>query len=217
MSLQGAILDDYQYVAMKVADWSPIAKDVSFKVFTEALGGPRQGDRRAQGLRRGLPDARAHAVRRRRHRRPARAQADRHQRHAQRRHRRGRRRRARHPGLRHRIARQPDRGTHHRPDHRARPQDRHRKRAAESRRALAGDARHRPLRQDARHHRAGQARHARGAGRQCARHESDRLEPEPHRRKSQGRRRHAGHEGGTAAAIAISSPCMCSCRRAPRA
>jgi D-3-phosphoglycerate dehydrogenase len=40
MSLRGAILDDYQNVAMKVADWSPVAKDVSFKVYTEALGGP---------------------------------------------------------------------------------------------------------------------------------------------------------------------------------
>ena len=39
MSLQGAILDDYQSVAMKVADWSDLAKDVSFKVFTEGLGG----------------------------------------------------------------------------------------------------------------------------------------------------------------------------------
>jgi D-3-phosphoglycerate dehydrogenase len=39
MSLQGAILDDYQSVAMKTADWSPIAKDVAFKVFTESLGG----------------------------------------------------------------------------------------------------------------------------------------------------------------------------------
>jgi D-3-phosphoglycerate dehydrogenase len=38
MSLQGAILDDYQNVAMKVADWSPVAKDVTFKVFTESLG-----------------------------------------------------------------------------------------------------------------------------------------------------------------------------------
>jgi phosphoglycerate dehydrogenase-like enzyme len=36
---KAAILDDYQNVAMKVADWSPIAKDVSFKVFTESLGG----------------------------------------------------------------------------------------------------------------------------------------------------------------------------------
>jgi D-3-phosphoglycerate dehydrogenase len=39
MSLQGAILDDYQSVAMKTADWSGVAKDVSFKVFTESLGG----------------------------------------------------------------------------------------------------------------------------------------------------------------------------------
>jgi len=38
MSLQGAILDDYQSVAMKVADWSSIAKDVNFKVFTKGLG-----------------------------------------------------------------------------------------------------------------------------------------------------------------------------------
>jgi D-3-phosphoglycerate dehydrogenase len=37
--LQGAILDDYQNVSQKVADWSPVAKDVKFKVFTEALGG----------------------------------------------------------------------------------------------------------------------------------------------------------------------------------
>jgi D-3-phosphoglycerate dehydrogenase len=39
MSLQGAILDDYQNVAMSVADWSGLAKDVDFKVFTESLGG----------------------------------------------------------------------------------------------------------------------------------------------------------------------------------
>jgi phosphoglycerate dehydrogenase-like enzyme len=40
MSLQGAILDDYQSVAMKTADWSSVAQDVNFKVFTEGLGGP---------------------------------------------------------------------------------------------------------------------------------------------------------------------------------
>jgi D-3-phosphoglycerate dehydrogenase len=39
MSLQGAILDDYQNVATKVADWSGVAKDVNFKVFTGGLGG----------------------------------------------------------------------------------------------------------------------------------------------------------------------------------
>jgi phosphoglycerate dehydrogenase-like enzyme len=38
MSLQGAILDDYQNVAMTVADWSGVAKDVNFKVYTEGLG-----------------------------------------------------------------------------------------------------------------------------------------------------------------------------------
>jgi D-3-phosphoglycerate dehydrogenase len=40
MSLSGAILDDYQNVAQTVADWSPVAKDVNLKVFTEPLGGP---------------------------------------------------------------------------------------------------------------------------------------------------------------------------------
>ena len=40
MSLQGAILDDYQNVSQTVADWTAVAKDVNFKVFTEALGGP---------------------------------------------------------------------------------------------------------------------------------------------------------------------------------
>ena len=38
--LQGAILDDYQSVSQKVADWSPVTKDVNFRVYTEALGGP---------------------------------------------------------------------------------------------------------------------------------------------------------------------------------
>ncbi|HEY5378013.1 MAG TPA: D-2-hydroxyacid dehydrogenase family protein [Pseudolabrys sp.] len=38
MSLQGAILDDYQSVAMKTADWSSVAKDVNLKVFTSSLG-----------------------------------------------------------------------------------------------------------------------------------------------------------------------------------
>ena len=40
MSFKGAILDDYQNVAMKVADWSRVTGDVDFKVFNEALGGP---------------------------------------------------------------------------------------------------------------------------------------------------------------------------------
>jgi phosphoglycerate dehydrogenase-like enzyme len=37
MAYRCAILDDYQNVALKLADWSKIAKDVDVKVFTEAV------------------------------------------------------------------------------------------------------------------------------------------------------------------------------------
>lgn len=37
--LKAAILDDYQGVALKFADWSAIAKDVEVKVFNQPLGG----------------------------------------------------------------------------------------------------------------------------------------------------------------------------------
>ena len=37
MALRCAILDDYQNVALKLADWSKITKDVDVKVFTEAV------------------------------------------------------------------------------------------------------------------------------------------------------------------------------------
>jgi phosphoglycerate dehydrogenase-like enzyme len=37
--LRAAILDDYQNVALKLADWSPVAKDVEVKVFNAPLGG----------------------------------------------------------------------------------------------------------------------------------------------------------------------------------
>jgi phosphoglycerate dehydrogenase-like enzyme len=40
MAVRCAILDDYQNVALKVADWSKVKGDVEFKVFTEHLGGP---------------------------------------------------------------------------------------------------------------------------------------------------------------------------------
>ncbi len=36
--LRAAILDDYQNVALKLADWSPIAKDVEVKVFNAPIG-----------------------------------------------------------------------------------------------------------------------------------------------------------------------------------
>ena len=38
-----AILDDYQSVALKMADWSKVAGDLDIKVFSEPLGRPRRG------------------------------------------------------------------------------------------------------------------------------------------------------------------------------
>jgi phosphoglycerate dehydrogenase-like enzyme len=40
MAVRCAILDDYQNVALKVADWSKLKNDVELKVFNEHLGGP---------------------------------------------------------------------------------------------------------------------------------------------------------------------------------
>jgi phosphoglycerate dehydrogenase-like enzyme len=40
MAVHCAILDDYQNVALKSADWSKIKGDVEFKVFNQHLGGP---------------------------------------------------------------------------------------------------------------------------------------------------------------------------------
>src|ERR1700739_2188469 len=40
MALRCAILDDYQNVVMKVADWSKVKGDIDIKVFNEHLGGP---------------------------------------------------------------------------------------------------------------------------------------------------------------------------------
>ena len=37
MATRVAILDDYQNVALKLADWSKLGKDVEVKVFTEAV------------------------------------------------------------------------------------------------------------------------------------------------------------------------------------
>jgi D-3-phosphoglycerate dehydrogenase len=42
MALKGAILDDYQNVAMTVADWSPVRADVDFTVYNKPLGGSDQ-------------------------------------------------------------------------------------------------------------------------------------------------------------------------------
>src|ERR1700727_494129 len=40
MALRCAILDDYQDVVLKVADWSKVKGDIDIKVFHEHLGGP---------------------------------------------------------------------------------------------------------------------------------------------------------------------------------
>jgi len=40
MAVRCAILDDYQNVVLKVADWSKVKADVDIKVFNEHLGGP---------------------------------------------------------------------------------------------------------------------------------------------------------------------------------
>jgi phosphoglycerate dehydrogenase-like enzyme len=48
--LRAAILDDYQNVAMKLADWSPLAKDVDIQVFDRPLGGPDRVVKALQGF-----------------------------------------------------------------------------------------------------------------------------------------------------------------------
>src|SRR5271156_2441155 len=40
MALRCAILDDYQNVVLKLADWSKVKGDIEIKVFNEHLGGP---------------------------------------------------------------------------------------------------------------------------------------------------------------------------------
>ena len=45
-----AILDDYQSVALKMADWSKVASDLDIKVFSEPLGGPDEVARALEGF-----------------------------------------------------------------------------------------------------------------------------------------------------------------------
>jgi phosphoglycerate dehydrogenase-like enzyme len=40
MAVRCAILDDYQNVVLKVADWSPVKSDIDLKIFNQHLGGP---------------------------------------------------------------------------------------------------------------------------------------------------------------------------------
>src|SRR5262249_21252877 len=45
-----AILDDYQNVALKMADWSKLAGELDIKVFNEPFGGPDEAARALQGF-----------------------------------------------------------------------------------------------------------------------------------------------------------------------
>jgi phosphoglycerate dehydrogenase-like enzyme len=50
MAVRCAILDDYQNVVLKVADWSALKDNVEFKVFNDHLGGPEQVIKALQGF-----------------------------------------------------------------------------------------------------------------------------------------------------------------------
>ncbi len=50
MGVRAAILDDYQNVAMRLADWSPVAKDVELTVFTEPFAGRDAAIKALQGF-----------------------------------------------------------------------------------------------------------------------------------------------------------------------
>ena len=62
MAVRCAILDDYQNVALKIADWSKVKGDVDIKVFNEHLGGPDKVIAALQGLRDRHRHARAHRL-----------------------------------------------------------------------------------------------------------------------------------------------------------
>jgi phosphoglycerate dehydrogenase-like enzyme len=50
MTLKAAILDDYQNVAMTLADWSPIAKDVDIQVFNQPFASQSEAIKALQGF-----------------------------------------------------------------------------------------------------------------------------------------------------------------------
>ena len=45
-----AILDDYQSVALEMADWSKVEGDLDIKVFSEPMGGPEEVARALKGF-----------------------------------------------------------------------------------------------------------------------------------------------------------------------
>jgi hypothetical protein len=59
MAVRCAILDDYQNVALSMADWSKVASDVDIKVFNEHLGSTDESLRRSRALPSSAPCASA--------------------------------------------------------------------------------------------------------------------------------------------------------------
>ncbi len=177
-----AVLDDYQHVALRMADWSALTGRAEGDGIRPQPRRPRRGRGGARRVRGDLPDARAHGVPAGAVRAPARAAPDRPHRHAQpqpRPRRRGGPGRAglsharRRHGIRHDRARL---GPHPRlrPPHRpGGPGD--------ARGRLADHGRHDAARQDARPARPRPARGPHGRARPGVRHGGDRLEPEPDR------------------------------------
>jgi D-3-phosphoglycerate dehydrogenase len=49
MRYRCAVLDDYQNVALRMADWSGVAKDIDVTIFNQGLGGPDEVARALQG------------------------------------------------------------------------------------------------------------------------------------------------------------------------
>ena len=91
-----AVLDDYQNVALSMADWSPVTARADVTVFADHVADPDELVDAARAVRRGVRDARANSVAAQRPRASAAAADDRLHRAVQRVDRHGRRRGTRH-------------------------------------------------------------------------------------------------------------------------
>ena len=209
-----AILDDYQNVALRMADWSRLQKDHRIVVFTERLPDVDAAARALAefdviGIMRERTPFSARAVREAAQAAPA---GDHRQ--AQRLHRSGSRQGAQRDRVQHRR-RGPRHGrAGHRADAGPRPPSARGVQRHASRRRLADHARLRSRRQDARHPRARQPRRQGRQDRRRLRHEDDRLEREPHGRARQGARRGARRARTSCSTAPTSSPSTRCCRRA---
>ena len=195
MAVRCAILDDYQNIVLKVADWSTVKGDVEFKVFNQHLGGPDNVIAALKDFeivvamreRTGFPQAVIEAL----------------------------------PKLKLLITTgmrnasidteaakargvtvcgtgsfgSPTSGHRHRADARTHPPHRLRECPPACRRRLAEHHRPRPRGHDARHPRSRQARYPHRQHRQGVRHEGHRLEPEPDGGKMRGGRRRLREQG----------------------